>query len=185
MRSKAAVVVGIAVLHLAAAAAWAAPATRDKVRAVLRGHTRMPATAAEWRALGADVETYVAEAAADRTLVHGARQRALAGLGVIGSPQAGEFLRRFLAGDPAAPLVASAVLAYARGFGASDPAEAHRLAGAAMAHSHWQARRGGVRAMAALGDSTAKTALRAQDAKETHPAVKAAIKESLAAKPVR
>ena len=180
MRSKAAVVVGIAVLHMAAAFASAAPATRDKVRAVLRGHTRMPATAAEWRALGADAETHVAEAAADKSLVFGARQRALAGLGVIGSPQAAEFLRRFLAGDPPAPLVASGVLAYARGFGASDPAEAHRLATAAMAHSDWQARRGGVRAMAALGGAPAQTALRAQEARETHPAVKAAIKASLA-----
>ena len=183
MRSKAAVVLGIAVLHLAAAVAWAAPTTRDKVRAVLRGHTRMPATAAEWRALGADVDVQLAEAAGDKALVFGARQRALAGLGVMGTPPAAEFLRRFLAGDPPAPLVASAVLAYARGFGASDPVEAHRLAGAALAHPDWQARRGGVRAMAALGDAPAQSALRAQEARETHPAVKAALEESL--KPAR
>jgi hypothetical protein len=182
MRSKAAVVIGIAVLHLAAGLAGAAPTTRDKVRAVLRGHTRMPATAAEWRALGADAEAQLAEAAGDRALVFGARQRALAGLGVMATPAAGEFLRRFLAGDPPAPLTASGVLAYARGFGASDPAGEHRLAAAAMADPDWQARRGGVRAMAALGDATA---LRAQDARETHPSVKAAIKESLAPKASR
>ena len=182
MRSKAAVVAGIAVLQLAAVA-WAAPATRDKVRAVLRGHARLPATAAEWRALGADVDAQLADAAADKGLVFGARQRALAGLGVVGGPRAGEFLRRFLAGTPPAPLVASAVEAYARGFGASDAAEAHRLAAAALAHPDWQARRGAVRALAALGDAPARSALRAQDARETHPVVKAAIRESLAPRP--
>jgi hypothetical protein len=180
MRSKAAVVLGIAVLQLAAAAVWAAPTTRDKVRAVLRGHTRMPATPAEWRALGTDVETHLADAAADKGLVFGARQRALAGLGVLSTPPAAEFLRRFVAGDPPGPLAASAVLAYARGFGASDPTEAHRMAAAAMASPDWQERRGGVRAMAALGGASAQTALRAQDAREAHPAVRAAIKESLA-----
>jgi hypothetical protein len=177
MSSKIAVVLALAALQAAAPLALAAPTTRDKVRAVLRGHAKMPATAAEWRALGADVDAQLADAAADRNLVFGARQRALAGLGVVGSPQAGEFLRRFAAGNPPAALAGSAVLAYAKGFGASDRAEAHRLAAAALAHPDWQARRGGVRAMAALGDATA---VRAQEARETHPAVKAAIKESLA-----
>ena len=184
MKSKSVVVLGIAVLQLAAAAS-AAPTTRDKVRAVLRGHTRMPATAAEWQALGADADVQLADAAADRGLVFGARQRALAGLGVVGGPRAGEFLRRFLAGAPPAPLVASAVLAHARGFGASHPEEAHRLAAAALAHPDWQARRGAVDALAVLGDAPARSALRDQYARETHPAVKAALRDAMAAPPVR
>ena len=70
-----------AVLQSSAGVAWAAPASREAVRAVLRGHEDQRMTAEDWRRLGDGVDVLLVEAAADPRLVFGARQKALGALG--------------------------------------------------------------------------------------------------------
>src|SRR5688500_14173688 len=129
---------GLAVaLQAISGQASAAPASREAVRTVLRGHERVKMTEADWRKLGDDVDLRLMEAAADTSLVFGARQRALSALGIVRGARAGEFLRQVLTRGSAAPLLASAVHAYARGFGNENPAEAQRLAVELLGHADW------------------------------------------------
>jgi HEAT repeat protein len=181
MRWTGFVALGVAVvLQQAAGVASAAPASRERVRSVLRGHERVHLTAADWRRLGDDVDVHLVEAAADRRLVFGARQRALSALGTVGGARAKEFLHRFLtARDVSAPLLSAAIQAYARGFGKDEPEEGLRLAVPLLGHADWQVRRGAVRALGALGGEGARVALRAQQSRETHPAVGSAIRSAL------
>lgn len=174
------VALGAVVVLQGASMASAAPASREKVRSVLRGHARVGMTAADWRRLGDDVDAHLVEAAADAKLVFGVRQRALAALGTVGGQRAKEFLHRFLtAREAPAALLSAAVQAYARGFAAEDRAEAQRLAAALLAHDDWQARRGAARAMGIVGGDAARAALRSRESRETHPAVRSAIQSAL------
>lgn len=175
------VALGMAVvLQQAAGVASAAPARREVVRSVLRGHEQVRMTAADWRRLGDDVDVHLVEAAADPRLVFGARQRALSALGTIGGQRAKEFLHRFLtAGDASGPLLSAAIQAYGRGFGKDEPAEAQRLGVALLGHADWQVRRGAVRALGALSSEAARAALRTHQSRETHPAVRSAIRSAL------
>jgi hypothetical protein len=180
----------VALVALSAALVGAAPATRhatpERVRVVLRGHEHVRMTAAEWRSLGDDVDVRLAEAAADPALVFGARQRALSALATVGGPRAEEFLHRFVTGrDAPAPLLASAIDAYARGFGRDNPDEALRLASALVTHPDWQVRRGAVRALGGLRGDAARSVLRDRQAREPHPAVGSAIRSALQAPPAR
>jgi hypothetical protein len=172
--------VSLAVFALLPGLAAAAPASREAVRAALRAHEQSRMTADDWRRLGDDVDAQLIEAASDPALLFGARQRALAALGSVGGHRAKEFLSRFLsAGDSPAPLLSSAVQAYARGFAAAEPVEAQRLAVTVLGHPDWQARRGAVRAMAVIGGPAARAALRERESRETHPAVRSAIESAL------
>ena len=175
------VVLGVAaVLQQATGVASAAPASRDRVRSVLRGHEQVRMTAADWRRLGDDVDVYLVEAAADAKLVFGARQRALGALGAVGGVRAEEFLHRFLtARDTPPPLLSTAIQAYARGFGKDEPEEAQRLGVALLGNADWQVRRGAARALGMLGGEPVRVALRAQQARETNPAVGSAIRSAL------
>lgn len=173
-----------AALQQAAGVAAAAPASRERVRSVLRGHEQVRMAAADWRRLGDDVDVHLAEAAADARLVFGARQRALGALGTVGGERAKEFLYRFLtARDAPAPLLSAAIQAYARGFGRDEPEEAQRLAVALLGHADWQVRRGAVGALGGLGGEAARAALRTHASRETHPAVGSAIRSALAKRP--
>ena len=174
------IALGLAAALQPAAIVSAAPASKERVRTVLRGHEQVDMTAADWRRLGDDVDVRLAEAAADPSLVFGARQRALAALGTVGGPRAEDFLHRFLiARDSPAPLLSAAIQAYARGFGKEEREEAQRLGAALLSHPDWQVRRGAARALGALGGEAARAALRDRQARETHPAVRTAIGESL------
>jgi HEAT repeat protein len=178
------VALGLAVSLQAAGIASAAPASRERVRTVLRGHEEVRMTAADWRRLGDDVDVRLAEAAADPGLLFGARQKALSALGTVGGTRAEDFLHRFLtARETAAPLLSSAIQAYARGFGKDEPEEAQRLAAALLGHADWQVRRGAVSALSGLGGEAARASLRAQQPRETHPAVRSAIGAALAGRP--
>lgn len=186
MKSTRFAALGLAVaLQAISGHALAAPASREAVRAVLRGHERVKMTEADWRRLGDDVDQRLMEAAADTTLVYGARQRALSALGIVGGAHAKEFLHQVLTRGAAAPLLASAVHAYARGFGSVDRAEAQRLAVELLGHADWQVRRGAVRALGALGGDAPRQAILARESREKHPAVRSAIRAALAERPAR
>ena len=172
-------------LQVIAGQASAAPASREAVRAVLRGHEQVKMTEADWRKLGDDVDLRLMEAAADPALVYGARQRALSALGLVRGARAKEYLRQVLTRGTAAPLLASAVHAYAHGFGKEEPAEAQRLAVDLLGHADWQVRRGAVRALGALDGDAPRQALSARESRESHPAVRTAIRTALAARPAR
>lgn len=164
--------------------ASAAAASRDAVRSVLRAPEAPRMSAADWRRLGDDVDAQLVGAAGDAGLVFGARQRAIGALGLLGGTRAKAYLGAVLVKqDAPAPLLSSAVEAYARGFAKDDPKEAQRLAMTVLAHPDWQARRGAARAMGIIGGEDALTALRAQQARETHPAVRTAIETVLREKP--
>lgn len=166
-----------------AGVASAAPASRERVRSVLRGHEKVRMSAADWRRLGDGVDVHLVEAAADPRLVVGARQRALGALGTVGGERAKEFLHRFLTTrDAPAPLLSAAIQAYARGFG-DERAQAQTLGVALLGHADWQVRRGAVRALGALGGDEARAALRTHEARESHPAVRSAIRSALAERP--
>jgi hypothetical protein len=168
------------VTALYATSAGAAPASRDAVRAILRAPESKARTAADWRALGDDVDAQLVAAASDAQLVYGARQRAIAALGIVGGPRAKAYLDGVLVKpDAAAPLLSSAVEAYARAFAKEEPALAQQRAAAVLANPDWQARRGAARAMGIIGGNGALAALRAQQARETHPAVRSAIDTAL------
>ncbi len=178
------VALGLVAALLPAGIASAAPASRERVRTVLRGHEQVNMTAADWRRLGDDVDVRLAEAAADPALLFGARQKALSALGTVGGPKAEDFLHRFLtARESPATLLSAAIQAYARGFGKQAPDEAQRLGASLLTHADWQVRRGAVRALGTLGGEAARAALRAQQSRETHPAVRSAIGAALAGRP--
>jgi hypothetical protein len=169
-----------AVALLPAGIAAAAPASREAVRAALRAHEQSRMSADDWRGLGEDVDAQLIEAASDERLLFGARQRAMTALGSIGGPRAKAFLYGILTAPNApAPLLSSAVQAYARGFGTAEPVEAQRLAVTVLGHPDWQARRGAARAMAVIGGPAARAALRERESRETHPAVRSAIESAL------
>jgi HEAT repeat protein len=171
-------------LQVAGAAAWARPASREAVRSVLRARDAIRMTAADWQRLGDDVDVYLAEAAADKSLVYGARQRALGGLGAVRGERAKEFLHRFVTErEVPGPLLASAFQAYARGFSSEDSVEVQRLGVELLAHPDWLVRQSAVRALGRLGGEEAHAALRAHQAKESHPAVLAAVRGALAGGP--
>jgi HEAT repeat protein len=185
MRSTWFVAMGVvAAVGAAGGAAWARPASREAVRSVLRARDSVRMTAADWRKLGDDVDVYLAEAAADTKLVYGARQRALSGLGAVGGERAREFLHGFVTErEVAAPLLASAYQAYARGFGRQQPEEVEKLGVALLSHSDWLVRRSAVRGLGDVGSAEARAALQAHQAKESHPAVQAAVRAALAEGP--
>jgi len=177
-------VLGLMALLPASGVAWARPARREAVRAVLNARDAVPMTAEGWSRLGDDVDVYLVEAAGDATLRYAARQRAMSGLGSVRGERARTFLHEFVAGGAgAAPLLSSAVQAYAHGFGKEDAAEAQRLSGALLAHSDWQVRRGAVRALGELGTDEARAMLRLHESREAHPAVRIALRSALADAP--
>ena len=171
-----------AVLQSSAGVAWAAPASREAVRAVLRGHEDQRMTAEDWRRLGDGVDVLLVEAAADPRLVFGARQKALGALGTLGGERAQEFLDRVVtARETPAPLLSTAIQAYARGFGKDERAQA--LGAGLLGHEDWQVRRGAVRALGTLRTAEARAAIRSHEAREPHPAVRAAMRSALAEGP--
>ena len=171
---------GVVTAFSGAAAAQAAPASREAVRAILRAPEAKARTAADWRSLGDDVDALLAEAAGDAQLVFGSRQRAIAALGTLGGPRAKTYFDSvFVKADAPAPILSSAVEAYARAFAKDEPALAQQRAAAVLANPDWQARRGAARAMGIIGGNSAQAALRAQKARETHPAVRSAIDSAL------
>ena len=162
------------------AAASAAPASREAVRAILRAPETKARTAADWRSLGDDVDAQLVEAAGDAQLVFGARQRAIGALGTLGGPRAKAYFDSVLVkADAPAPVLSSAVEAYARAFAKDEPVVAQQRAAAVLANPDWQARRGAAKAMGIIGGNSAVAALRAQKARETHPAVRSAIDSAL------
>jgi HEAT repeat protein len=170
----------VAVVQAAGDAAWARPASREAVRSVLRARDAVRMTAADWQRLGDDVDVYLVEAAADANLVYGARQRALSALGAVGGERAKEFLHGFVTERAvAAPLLATAFQAYARGFGRQQPDEVERLGVALLAHPDWLVRQSAVRALGKAGSPEARAALRAHQGTESHPAVQAALRAAL------
>jgi HEAT repeat protein len=174
-----------AILQQAAGVALAAPASREAVRSVLRGHSERSMTAADWQRLGDDVDVQLIDAASDAKLVFGARQRAVAALATVGGERAEQFLHRLLsARETPTQLLSTAVQAYARGFGKAKPEDAQRFAVALVGHADWQVRKGAVNALSGLGGEAARTALRAQQSRETHPAVGSAIRSALAQEPI-
>ncbi len=180
MKSTRLIALGAALAFHAAGAASAAPARPEAVRAVLRAPEPARMTADDWRRLGDDVDVQLIGAAGDAKLVFGARQRAMTALGMLGGTRARVYLDTVLVTrDTPAPLLSSAVLAYARAFAKEDPAGAQRLAAAVLAHPDWQARRGAAKAMGMIGGEAARAALRAQESRETHPAVRYAIEGAL------
>lgn len=171
---------GVVTALSGAAVAQAAPASREAVRAILRAPETRTRTAADWRSLGDDVDVQLVDAAGDARLVYGARQRAIAALGILGGPRAKTYLDSvFVKADAPAPILSSAVEAYARAFAKDDPALAQQRAAAVLANPDWQARRGAARAMGIIGGNSALAALRAHKQRETHPAVRSAIDSAL------
>ena len=174
------VALGVAAAVAAGDSAWAKPASREAVRSVLRARDAVRMTAADWQRLGDDVDVYLAEAAADTRLVYGARQRALAGLGAVGGDRAREFLHAFVTErEVAAPLLASAYQAYARGFARQQEAEVERLGVALLEHPDWLVRQSAARGLGRVGSAEARSALQAHQGKESHPAVQAAVRSAL------
>jgi HEAT repeat protein len=141
---------------------------------------RRPLTAAEWRKLGDGVDALLLEAAADASLVYGARERAVAGLGALGGAPAQEFLNGMLADSKTAPvLLAAAVRAYAKGFGTSDAAGTERIASGLLGHADWMVRRAAVAALGGLASPSARAALVAHQSHEEHPAVLGTLRAEL------
>ena len=164
--------------------AGAAPAKRESVRSLLRAKDAITLTAADWQKLGDDVDVYLVEAASDAKLAYGARQRAIAGLGAVRGERARAFLHELASSrSAAAPLLGSAVQAYATGFGKDDPAGAQKLSSELLAHSDWLVRRGAVRALGELGTDEARAALRAHAARETNASVRASVSKALGQAP--
>jgi len=171
-------------MFLALGVAGAGPATagtRESVREILQARHAIPMTAEDWRKLGPDVDRHLIEAAGDSSLLYGARTRAMNGLAEIGGAPAKEFLRRTI-GQPkvAPPLLSSAVIAYARGFSRSDPADVQAASVPLLENPDWGVRQGAVRALGELGTRAALDAIRQRQPRETHPAVQQAMRDTLA-----
>ena len=159
----------------------AAAGTRDSVREVLQARHPIPMAAEDWRKLGADVDTWLVDAAGDPSLNYGARERAMNGLALLGGARAREFLRRTIDQPKVSPqILSSAALAYARGFGKSDPADVQAVSVPLLENPDWGVRQGAVRALGELGTKEAYAALRVRQARETQPAVQQSLRTALA-----
>ena len=164
-----------------ASAAPVAAGTRESVREILQARHPIPMAAADWRKLGADVDTWLVEAAGDASLNYGARERAMNGLAVLGGERAKAFLRRTIDQPKVAPqILYSAVIAYARGFAKSDPSDVQAASAPLLDNPDWGVRQGAVRALGELGTKGALDALRQRQPRETHPAVQQALRTELA-----